>query len=150
MMKNTIYIFFIGLLFSIIACKSLDGIRYSYIPLKYSLSLIPSNDSSSTLFYANSMPVAKWSYHKLMVDMKGRRLPMVKIDSIETLDTNLVEYLERRFSKSFEDEVVCKGDTALIVDNFVVVFKRDWYFRSQFYNLKKNRMRYGVINRIKN
>jgi hypothetical protein len=96
------------------------------------------------------MPVAKWRYHKLMVDMKGRRLPMVKIDSIETLDTNIVEYLERRFSKSFEDEVVCKGDTALIVDNFVVVFKRDWYFRSQFYNLKKRRMRYGVIKRIKN
>jgi len=145
-MKFTRNLLFFGLLFSILACKSLDGIHYSYIPLKYSLSLIPSNDTSAVLCYANVMPVVQWRYH--IIDQKGRMRHMVIVDSVEILDLKLVEYLENSCSKSFEDFVVCKGDTAYIMEHIFAVSDRKGKIRSQFYNLRKRKMRYGIIKKI--
>ena len=71
MRKCTLSLYIIGLMLSTQACKSWVGISYTYIPLKPSLSLIPSNDSSAVLYYANVMPAAQWKYHILSFGSKN-------------------------------------------------------------------------------
>ena len=137
---------FIGLMFSIQACKSWVGITYTYIPLKQSLTLIPSNDSSAVLYFANVMPVAQWKYH--IIERRGRMRQIVMVDTIEILDKKIVEYLEDSNSKSFDDRIACKGDTAYILEHIFAVSDGMGQLKSQYYNLKKRRMRCGL--KIKN
>ena len=142
MRKCTLSLHIIGLMLSTQACKSWGGISYTYIPLKPSLSLIPSNDFSAVLYYANVMPAAQWKYH--IIERRGRMRHMVMVDTIEILDKGGVEYMEDSYSKSFDDMIACKGDTAYILENVFSVSDGKGKIKSQYYNFRKRSMRYGL------
>ena len=125
---------------SILACKSLVGIRYTYIPQKHSLSLIPSNDTTAVLYFANTMPVILWKYHSFY---QNGRLRRAIVDTVEILDKKLYDNLEKYYSRSINDKIVSVDDTVLIHNSCFILLDNKGHLKSRFYNLRNR-----IIKRI--
>ncbi len=135
MTKYTKYIVSVGLLLTLLACKSVVGTRYTFFSENESLSLIPTSDSSAVLYFANSMPMAQWNYHTFL--RKGRRYRAAIIYEIDTLDHNLLEYCERKYSESSNENIACIGDTVFIHPLIFFVTDKKGEIRTHFYYLRR-------------
>ena len=123
-MKITKYILFTFIVLTGMSCASLQGNHYYNRHTDYPLTMVFLDDSTSMMYYANSLPVTKIHY-----DVKYGSTPLTcTVKQVEIIDSCIYDYLNKNYLNIIlpkEDktryQLVCEGDKIIVFRNAYII-----------------------------
>lgn len=124
-----------------ISCVSLRGNHYYNCNSNFPLNMVYLDDSTSIMYYANSIPVSKIHYVVDSLCKSSRKRQTCTINKVDIIDYCIYDYLNKRLPRegTIRNQLICEGDKIMILNDYLVFMNDNHILYLFFYSKSKKK-----------